>query len=162
MNPMIAPLLLTVLLLVAPVASGQNASGSNPWSVQRSGSAEDDSDTLLLTSEARDPVRVGQRTVTPRLCVRQKVASFEAFIAFDTYLGHEAPKLVLRFDESPAERAEWERSGNSRAAVAPNPEGFVYRLFRHDQLEVQFTPPGESPVTIRFDLRQLADTLQDG
>jgi len=157
MTPLLLRRILLSFLAVTPILGAQTAE-PDPWTVSRTGEAGDE-ETRLLTQETTTPVKVGGRTLTPRLCVRQRVASYEVFVNFETYLGHEDPTLTLHFDREPPEKVRWARAGNGRMAIAPESESLVYRLLRHDELSVEFVPPGESAIVIQFDLRELASAL---
>lgn len=158
MNPLVLPRTLLLLLVVTPVLGAQTAE-PDPWSVSQTGEASENGEVRLLTQEAATPVKVGGRTLTPRLCIRQRVASYEVFVSFETYLGHEDPSLTLRFDREPPEVVRWTRAGNGRGAIAPDSESLVYRFLRHNELSVEIVPPGESAITVHFDLRELASAL---
>ncbi len=130
-----------------------------PWEIQGTINASSPR-SLLAVNESKQPVRVGDRTVRPRLCVRQKITGYDAFISFETYVGHDDPTLLIQFDNEKPESVVWKSSGSDRNASPEDPDAFVYRLLRHKKLRVEFTPPGELPVEMEFNLFGLSQVLQ--
>ena len=133
------------------------ASVRQGWEVTREVSPIDDSLIYTCSVEASSPVF---RDSCPALIIRRKGGSSEAYVTWPSFIGDGKISVTVRFDDNPADTAEWGSSTDGKALFSPYPFGdFLERLLASQQMVMRFTPYGESPVTAVFDISGLADAL---
>lgn len=150
--------------VLAYYTTPQAAAPSTPdvcrgWEVSREVSPIDDSTIYTASVEASSPVLRDSR---PLLILRREEGASEAYVSWPSFIGSSKRPVTVRFDDNPADTAEWGSSTDGRAMFSPYPFGeFLEAVLASRRLVVRFTPYGESPVTAVFDISGLADALGD-
>ena len=135
------------------------ANARRGWEVSREVSPIDDSTIYTASVEASSPVLRDSR---PLLILRREEGASEAYVSWPSFIGFSKRPVTVRFDDNPADTAEWGSSTDGRAMFSPYPFGeFLEAVLASRRLVVRFTPYGESPVTAVFDISGLADALGD-
>lgn len=137
---------IVALYQLGPVAN------TGKWQIRYTKSPIDDSTTVTCGLDSNAPVRVGDKSVTPRLVVRLKEGRLAAYIDYDGVpLGSGEKDVTLRFGKEDRQVYRWKISTDHKAVfVGGDVADFLKKLGSVDSLVVRLIPPNESEVTVTF------------
>lgn len=105
-------------------------------------------------SNVTSPVR------QPYLAVRCIGGKPDTYIAWQEYIGDENHRVIMRFDEEEPVSRIWSPSNDRTASFYRGDTlGFMYDLWRAEQVAVRTTPYADNPLTLVFKLASGGDAL---
>jgi type VI secretion system protein VasI len=145
-------------------ATIQSTVGREKWHVSEAKSQFDDSRTVVLTLAADNRIKGWLATSTPQLILRCQERKTEVYIATGMPASVEYGEIRrhtvrLRYDDGVAKSMLMTQSTDNQALFFPNPVSNIRRMLSSQTLVVGFTPFNGSPVTIRFDVSDLASAI---
>ena len=136
------------------------------WTINESTDLLDDSTTVTASLHAIEGLGGSLDTdPKPVFWVRCQSGKTEAYIAWHERLGDESDDLsekkrvTYRFPPANAETEQWSISTDRTTTFVSNASLFLKSLAESEQLVVQTTPYGRSPIIVVFDLNGSADVV---
>lgn len=136
--------------------------GKGKWIVSETTSAVDDSTNVTLYLEAEELIRGEYRhkDIRPTIMLRCSENKTNAYITWDTYLGHGSTEVLTRIDKNKSIKRNWGLSTDYKATFAPKNISFIKSLFGHSKFLAQLTPYGDSPKMATFDIAGLKEAIK--
>lgn len=132
----------------------------NPWSVHRSASPIDDTETVSLAADADTESRYG----TPTIIIRCRDNKTEAYITtartVDIPYDRNSASLRVRLDSQSPKRVTFGPSTDRKALFAMKAIPFVKSLLGHEKLVLEYTPLGGGPTSIEFRIAGLDQKIE--
>jgi hypothetical protein len=139
--------------------------GPGRWTVKRTVSKMDDSQTVTLSLRAAGTISGWPgKVVTPTLILRCKEGNVEAYIvtgmAANVEHGSEGASLLVRFDKEPPLQWTAGRSTDNEALFLEYPKEAIWKMMGHHSMLFRFTPFNSSPQETSFTLTGLAAAVE--
>jgi HEAT repeats/Type VI secretion system VasI, EvfG, VC_A0118 len=163
---------LVVLALALPAAPATEPAKQKPtpvtggWTISKSVSKMDDSQTVVLRLQARSPISGWlAKSVTPALLLRCQEGDVSAFVNVGMHASVEAGNLeaatvTIRYDKNEAQDFSMGHSTDGEALFFGNAKDAILQMLAHQSMLFRFTPFNSSPQETSFNLRGLRAVIK--
>jgi hypothetical protein len=154
-------------LVDLPDAPADESVGLGKWQVSRTTNPLDDTPQVTLFNESVSGwSRMGEPVIFVARC---KSNTTEAYAIWHDYVGDDSSSpyedykyVTVRLGDAKSEHQRWDVSTDKQATFAPSWAGnLLKQMVTVDQMVLQLTPYGESPITAIFDTHGLREPLKE-
>ncbi len=122
------------------------------WYVKKKENKMTDSKDFIAVTSTKDIYTKQGIERDTSLVLRCMENETSAYLSMNDYLGNEAPRITIRFDDGKPKKNSWKAAEGGDAAFSPNPVSFIKELSKHKKLIAGFEPYGSTMQIVEFDL----------
>jgi type VI secretion system protein VasI len=121
----------------------------------------DDSENVYLQLKADDPIQTPFKGLFyPELLIRCRENKTSMVVNFNMFLSNDDLKVTYRIDKERARNVWWNTTTNFDALYVLNPISLIRKLKDEDQIYIQVTPYGQSPIDTTFYVHGLFNAIK--
>ena len=138
------------------------APSDTAWHVDRSKSKLDDSETVVLSTDALEaiPGPLQVKKVRPALIIRCSEGETDLFVSWGMFIGSRSVEVTERIDSEKAVTASWGLSTDGKATFKDGPVPYIKQLMGHKKLLLQVTPFNENPRLVEFNITGIDEAIK--